>query len=142
VFSLNKDIFTRFYFAKIRFEKLTLPLLGNKIYQCGFFYCAITKFKKNIPTTKYYEVNVWIFFQKSINPHIYPKTAIVLFYILNKYRLLHGSFHIIPFISLRFMISAREPTGSRDDIWTRADKGYDMKNDMLWYVYHILQQRK
>jgi hypothetical protein len=27
------------------------------------------------------------------------------------------------------------------DIWTRADKGYDMKNDMLWSVYHILQQR-
>jgi hypothetical protein len=25
---------------------------------------------------------------------------------------------------------------------TRADKGYDMKNEMLWYVYHILQQRK
>jgi hypothetical protein len=25
------------------------------------------------------------------------------------------------------MISAREPKGSRDDIWTRADKGYDMK---------------
>jgi hypothetical protein len=22
--------------------------------------------------------------------------------------------------------------GSMDDIWTRADKGYDMKNDMLW----------
>ena len=39
------------------------------------------------------------------------------------------------------MISAREPIGSRDDIWTRSDKGYDMKNDML-YVYHILQQRK
>jgi hypothetical protein len=28
------------------------------------------------------------------------------------------------------MISAREPIGSRDDIWTRADKGYDMKNDI------------
>ena len=27
------------------------------------------------------------------------------------------------------------------DIWTRADKGYDMKNDMLWSVYHILQLR-
>jgi hypothetical protein len=38
------------------------------------------------------------------------------------------------------MISAREPIGSRDDIWTRADKGYDMKNGMLCYVYHILQQ--
>jgi hypothetical protein len=29
------------------------------------------------------------------------------------------------------MISAREPIGSWDDISTRADKGYDMKNDML-----------
>jgi hypothetical protein len=28
------------------------------------------------------------------------------------------------------------------DIWTRADKGYNIKNDMLWSVYHILQQRK
>jgi hypothetical protein len=41
-----------------------------------------------------------------------------------------------------FVISSLEPIGSRDDIWTRADKRYDMKNDMLWYVYHILQQRK
>ena len=40
------------------------------------------------------------------------------------------------------MISAREPIGSREDICTRADKGYDMKNDMLLYVYHIPQQRK
>ena len=38
-------------------------------------------------------------------------------------------------------VSAREPVGSRDNIWTRADKGYDMKNYMLWFVYHILQQR-
>jgi hypothetical protein len=37
------------------------------------------------------------------------------------------------------MISAREAVGSRDDIWTSAEKGYDMKNDMLWSVYHILQ---
>ena len=28
------------------------------------------------------------------------------------------------------------------DIWTRTDKWYVMKNDMLWYVYRILQQRK
>jgi hypothetical protein len=34
------------------------------------------------------------------------------------------------------MISAREPIGSRDDICTSADKGYDMKNDMLRYGYH------
>jgi hypothetical protein len=41
-----------------------------------------------------------------------------------------------------FLLSAREPIGSRDDIWTRADKWYDMKNDMLWYVYYMLQQRE
>jgi hypothetical protein len=40
------------------------------------------------------------------------------------------------------MIAAREPIVSSDDIWTTADKGYDMKNDMSWYAYHILQQRK
>ena len=40
------------------------------------------------------------------------------------------------------MISAREPIGLKGDIWTRVDKVYDMKNDMLLSVYHILQQRK
>jgi hypothetical protein len=33
---------------------------------------------------------------------------------------------------ISYSLSAREPIGSRDDIWTRVDKGYDMKNDMLW----------
>ena len=46
------------------------------------------------------------------------------------YRLLHMAF----FIS--YPLSAQKPTGKRDDIWPRADKGYDMKNDMLWHVYH------
>jgi hypothetical protein len=43
---------------------------------------------------------------------------------------------------ISYPLSAREPIGSRDDIWTRADKWYDMKNDMLWYVYYMLQQRE
>ena len=34
-------------------------------------------------------------------------------------------------------------TAHSSDILSRsADEGYDMKNDMLWYIYHILQQRK
>jgi hypothetical protein len=37
------------------------------------------------------------------------------------------------------MISAREPTALRDDIWMRTETGYDMKNVMLWSLYHILQ---
>jgi hypothetical protein len=37
---------------------------------------------------------------------------------------------------ISYPLSAREPIDSRDDIWMRADKGYDMKNDMLWYVLY------
>jgi hypothetical protein len=33
--------------------------------------------------------------------------------------------------NLEFDISKQ---GSRDDIWTRVDIGYDMKNDTLWSV--------
>jgi hypothetical protein len=40
---------------------------------------------------------------------------------------------------LLHMISAREPTALRDDIWMRTETGYDMKNVMLWSLYHILQ---
>jgi hypothetical protein len=32
---------------------------------------------------------------------------------------------------IAYPLSVREPIGSRDDIWTRPDKGYDMKNYML-----------
>jgi len=46
--------------------------------------------------------------------------------------LINIDFHIIPFISTR----------ARDAMWTRANKGYDIKNDMLWFDYLILQQRK
>jgi hypothetical protein len=38
------------------------------------------------------------------------------------------------------LISARETIGSGDDIWTSADKGYDMENDMLWSVYHTVKK--
>ena len=55
------------------------------------------------------------------------------------YRSINIDYYMSFFIS--YPLSAREPIGSRDDIWMRAGKGYDMKNDMLWYVYHILQQR-
>jgi len=36
---------------------------------------------------------------------------------------------------ISYPLSDRELIGSRDDIWTKANKGYDMKNDMSWYVY-------
>jgi hypothetical protein len=40
------------------------------------------------------------------------------------------------------MISTREPIGSRDDIWTRADKGYDMKNDICYDMFIIYFNRE
>ena len=37
------------------------------------------------------------------------------------------------------MISAREPTALRDDIWVGTETGCDVKSVMLWSLYHILQ---
>jgi hypothetical protein len=48
----------------------------------------------------------------------------------SKYTLYHPS----------VMISAWEQISSRGDIWTRAEKGYDMKNDMLWYAISLSQK--
>ena len=66
----------------------------------------------------------------------------MLYTMYNKHRLLHCIFHIIPFISRRSWYQPESKIGSRDDIWMRADKGYDIKNDMLCMICIIIYSNR
>jgi hypothetical protein len=66
----------------------------------------------------------------------YINVSYMLSLVINHTQMIYIDYYMAFFIS--YPLSARELIGSRDDIWTRVGKGYDMKNDMLWYVYHTL----